>query len=301
MNLTKIIINLFLITFSVIFLSCRESSNQKINAFVSIPPQKFFVEKIGGNKVDVSVFVSPGMSPENFEPLPSQLIKLSRADLYFTIGLQFENTVINNFQSSHPSLKIINTGENINHRSVESYKDILDKSHSHKHRVDEHNHGLFDPHIWLSPALVKLQAEIIYKSLSELDPTSEDYYKNNFKNFIADIDSAAKLISSNLLNVESRDLLVFHPAWGYFCDDFNLKQIPIELEGKEPGMKDLSNMLNYIKKNRSKFILAEAQNNSPALNSIAEELNLKIIKHDPLAENYFHNLVLLSEVIKDNN
>lgn len=292
---------LFLICCVIISFSCTENNNKKLNVFVSIQPQKFFVEKIGGEKVDVSVFVKSGMSPENFEPLPSQLLKLSDADIYFTMGFQFEDRIVHNLLSDNSNLKIEATNKNITPLKVKSYEEIFNEDYNNKHKDEEHFHGLYDPHTWLSPSLVKMQAEVILEAIINADSSNSNYYKNNFSVFIGEIDSLTNIISTNLSGVKNRNLLVFHPAWGYFCDEFNLKQIPIEIEGKEPGMKNLSNILDFIKSSNSKYILAESQNISPVINSISEETNLKIIHHNPLAENYYQNMIFLSEIIKENN
>ena len=301
MTSVKNISIIILLISQFIFVSCGTKQTKKINVFVSIEPQKFFVEKIGGEKVDVSIFVKSGLSPENFEPLPLQLMKLSKTDLYFAIGLQFESRIINSIESTNTFLRIVNTGQNIKHRKSESHIGVLG-SYDHNSNInDGHTHGLHDPHIWLSPTLVKQQAKTIMESLTELDSTNGEFYFNNYTIFTTEIDSVINIISNNLQNVANRNLLVFHPAWGYFCDEFNLSQIPIELEGKEPGIKDLSYVIDFINLNKSDYILAEKQNSSPTLKSIAEELKIKIIKHDPLAEDYFKNLILLSEIIKVNN
>ncbi|OGU37544.1 MAG: hypothetical protein A2068_00410 [Ignavibacteria bacterium GWB2_35_6b] len=288
---------ILLIFASTILFSCSKSISNKINITVGIEPQKFFVEKIGGDKVEISVLVKSGMSPENFEPLPSQLLDVSDSKIYYKIGMPFEEILIKNFPQSNPSLKIIDTSKDINFRNSESSISVFENENIHLN----HNHGLYDPHIWLSPELVKKQAEAIYNSLNEIDPINKNYYEKKYSTFLNEIDSVKKIITENLGTLKKRVVLVYHPAWGYFCDEFSLKQVPIEFEGKEPGIKDLSKIISFVKGNNIKFILGESQNNSPALISIAKELGVKIIKHDPLSSNYFENLISLSKIIRDNN
>lgn len=288
---------ILLILVSSILFSCSKSISNKITLTVGIEPQKFFVEKIGGDKVEISVLVKSGMSPENFEPLPSQLLDVSYSKIYYKIGMPFEEILIKNFPQSNPSLKIIDTSRDIKFRNSEPSNSVFENVKINSN----HTHGLYDPHIWLSPDLIKKQAETIYNSLNEIDPINKNYYENKYSTFLKEIDSVKNIIAGNLENLKNRVVLVYHPAWGYFCDEFNLKQVPIEFEGKEPGIKDLSKIISFVKENNIKFILAEIQNNSPALISIADELGVKIIKHDPLSSNYFENLILLSKIIRDNN
>lgn len=296
MNINFINKYILLIVVSSILFSCGKSNSNKITVTVGIEPQKFFVEKIGGDKVEISVLVKSGMSPENFEPLPSQILDVSYSKIYYKIGMPFEEILIKNFPKSNSSLKIIDTSKDIKFRNSESSATVFENGELHSN----HNHGLYDPHIWLSLELVKKQAETIYNSLYEIDPINKNFYKKRYSSFLNEIDSVKNIIDDSFNIIKNKVVLVYHPAWGYFCDDFNLRQVPVEFEGKEPGIKDLSKIITFVKRNNIKYILAESQNNSPALNSIAEELGVKIIKHDPLSSNYFENLISLSQIIRNN-
>ena len=98
-----------LLSFSVLLISCTKSisHSDKISVFVSIVPQKYFVEKIGKDLVSVSVLVPPGSSPHSYEPRPSQMAGLSRAKLFFTIGVEFENAWIPRIRDNATNLKIV--------------------------------------------------------------------------------------------------------------------------------------------------------------------------------------------------
>ncbi|HOP31689.1 MAG TPA: zinc ABC transporter substrate-binding protein, partial [Spirochaetota bacterium] len=172
---------------SVFMLSgCGKSEDNrsgKINIFTSILPQKYFVERIGGDRVSVSVLVGPGKSPATYEPLPDQVIALGTADIFFTIGVPFENVFIPKIQKSLKSLKIVDTSEGIKKRTI--------GNHDHdEHREEESDHGagVPDPHVWMSARLVKQQALNIYNALTEKDPEGKDFYKKGYDGFIADLD-----------------------------------------------------------------------------------------------------------------
>lgn len=289
------------IIFSLLLFSCENQTKNDINVSVSIEPQEFLVKKIGGDKVDVSVFIKAGMSPENFEPLPSHLFKLSNSDIYFTIGLPFEDRILSNLSNVNPNLQTIALDQNIVKRNTETIDEIFGPASSDMKNNLHEESGLKDPHTWMSPSQLKSQAEIIYKTFAAVDAGNLEYYNRNYTELLMEIDSVREIISKNLSNISSRIILVFHPAWGYFCDDFNLTQIPIEIEGKEPGIQNISLLIDFIKKNNLKYILAETQNNSPALNSIADELTIKILRNDPLSGDYLNNIVELSELIEENN
>ena len=101
------------------------------NIVVSILPQKTFVEKIGGDKVKVTNMVRPGSDPHTYEPKPSQMREISKANIYFPIGLEFENTWLSKFASQNKNMKFVEMTKNINY--IEMAK------HSHHHHKDEHH------------------------------------------------------------------------------------------------------------------------------------------------------------------
>ena len=183
-------------------------SVSRLTIVVSILPQKYFVERIGGEYVDVSVMVLPGSSPASYEPKPEQLRALSRAAAYMSIGVPFEDAWLDRIASANPDMLMVDTAQGIE-------------------RVGG------DPHIWLSPRLAKVQAGTIFEALAQLDPAHEAAYRANLDDFLADIDALDAEIRAKLARVRNRKFMVFHPSWGYFARDYGLEMIPIEVGGQE--------------------------------------------------------------------
>lgn len=269
------------------------STNQTetLDITVSILPQEYFVKKIGGDLVDVNVIVEPGSEPATYEPLPQQLKALNSAEAYISIGVPFENAWMGKIRGVNPNMLIINSAKGI--------KKMEMVEHHHHHHDEDHDHGHgeknLDPHIWLSPQLVKRQAENIYQGLVQIDSDNEAEYKSNLAKFIEEIDQLDQQINQNLAGIKNRKFIVFHPAWGYFARDYNLRQIPIEVEGQEPSASELATLVTEAKEENIKIIFAQYQFNSKSAQTIAREIKGEVVFIDPLAPNWSDNLLKVSE------
>ena len=254
--------------------------------FVSILPQKYFINRVAGNSFEVKVMVKPGENPAVYEPTIKQLSLLKKADLYFSIGVPFEKVWLPKIKKMYPHLQIIDTSKGIKKRYMDTFSNAKNSSKNP------------DPHIWLSPNLVKIQATTIAEALSQKYPDKKEYFYNNLNKFTAELDSLHNFINTQFANIKVRKFAVFHPSWGYFADEFSLKQIPIEIEGKQPTAKQLKTIINILKKENIKVIFVQKQFSTKLAAAIASQINGKVIPIDPLSENYIENLKGISIKIK---
>ncbi|SFV62858.1 Zinc ABC transporter, periplasmic-binding protein ZnuA [hydrothermal vent metagenome] len=252
----------------------------KTNVIVSILPQKIFVDKIGGDKVNTTVMVETGASPHNYSPKPSQMKAVSKADIYFSIGVEFEKIWLEKFKYQNKDLKVIDVSKNI-----QKYHD------SHKE---------LDPHIWVDPLNVKIIAQNIYNALIDEDKNSSSYYKKNLELFLKELDTLDSDIKTILEKTpKNSSFMVFHPSWGYFAKRYNLRQLPVEIEGKEPKMKALIKLMKQAKKENVHAIFTQPEFSDKSAQIIAKNLNIKVIKASPLAPNWSENLKNLAKTIAD--
>ena len=189
-------------------MSCSRKSQDEnpkgLQVFVSIPPQKNFVRRIGGNRVKVEVLIKPGDEPHTFAPTAKQMIRLGRAKVYFRIGVPFETRLLEKIRLMFPHLEVVNTARGIVRRKISG-------------NDGQHFEGT-DPHIWLDPMLVKIQGKNICEALQKIDPSNSDYYEKNLRTFVADLDQLNTEIATKLALVKGKTFFVFHPAFGYFAD-----------------------------------------------------------------------------------
>ncbi|UCF95502.1 MAG: zinc ABC transporter substrate-binding protein [Desulfobacterales bacterium] len=274
--------------------------------FVSILPQKYFVSQIGGSRVDISVMVAPGANPENYEPKPRQMAALSKARLYFAIGVPFEKTWLTKIAAGNPEMRIVRTQEGITPRAMAT--DFHRGAHNHLQKEghaqtrglqQESEHGIYDPHIWLAPSLVMIQARHIFDALAACDSAHRSEYEKNYHKFVAELaelDSELKRILAG--RGAACEFMVFHPAWGYFADAYGLRQVPIEIEGKDPKPAQLKEMIEHAKRKGIKVIFAQPQFSVRSAQAIARAIEGRVIPADPLAPNWPENLRQLAAGFK---
>lgn len=260
-----------------------------IDVTVSILPQKYFVEKIGGDNVKVNVMVPPGASPATYEPKPQQLKDLSDAEVYVSIGIHFEKPWMPRIESANPQMLVIDSATGIEKLPQEEH-------HHHEGEIESgYEEDTLDPHIWLSPKLAKQQAQNIYEGLVQVDPENQETYRQNLDQFMAEIDRIDGQIRANLAGVKNRKFLVFHPSWGYFAADYNLEQEAIEVGGQEPSASELADLIAEAKAENIKVIFAQPEFNTESAQTIAKEIGGEVILVTPLAPNWSENLVQVSE------
>ena len=294
---------LSLIIFFVItaWFQSQAQASEKINVFVSILPQKYFTEKIGGDFVHASEMVKPDKSPADYEPAPSQMRMLSKAKAYFAIGVPFENTWLQKFASINPDMQIIHTENGIVKKPINRYANIQILSSVNSHKTHSlHHKAIADPHIWLSPLLVKIQAKNIYNGLILIDPKHDSAYKNNYQKFISQLDALNRELKKLFsFGIKQKQFIVFHPSWGYFADAYGLKQVSIEIEGKEPKAHDLKKLIQYATQHDIKTIFVQPQFSTKHSEIIAKEIHGQIVFADPMAEEWQKNLKNIAQSIKN--
>lgn len=407
------------------------------NVVVSILPQQTFVEKIGGDKVNVSTMVKPGSDPHSYEPKPSQMKDISNAKIYFPIGLEFEQSWLDKFADQNKNMKFVEMTKGVEFIEMKEHHHHHEHEHEHdeedelpyewagvfdlkkgtytwsfsKHEgnyadesmkmfiikadkksddlietyeetaknsfkgnktfsvnkdasletqnsfytlnfdkneetstfkievkedgkyifftehmptefeADEHyfkdsskndveamltfpkeddHHGK-DPHTWVSPSNVKIMAKNIYDTLIEVDPSNKEYFEKNYTNFIEEITQTDKKIK-DILSVlpENSKFMVFHPSWGYFAKEYNLTQLAIEVEGKEPKPKVLQKIIDEAKEQNVKAIFTQTEFSDKSAKAIASELKIKVLKETPLAKDWSENLIKMANAIANN-
>jgi len=275
--------NILLFTQHSVF-AADEQDIKPITVYTSILPQRYFVEKIGGDRVNVKVLVSPGKSPATYEPTPQQVMGLGSAAALFTIGVPFEKAFVPMIKSTLPSLKIVDT-------TVGIQKRIFGSNERYSHEKDHsHSKGVKDPHIWLSPRLVKVQAKTIFEALVKSDPANRSNYQRGYESLISELEQIDTQLAEALRPYKGMTMFVFHPAFGYFSDDYGLKQVAIETGGKEPTPSDLEKIIEHAKKEKVRIIFVQPEFSQSAARAIAESIDGAVVTLSPLNPDYIANL-----------
>jgi zinc transport system substrate-binding protein len=255
-----------------------KANGATLRIVVGILPQKYFVERVGGDRVTVEALVQPGQDPHTYEPTPRQVAGLADAKLYFQIGLGFENALVERM-SSMKGLRVVDTRDGITLRPLDPGSD-----------PEEAGPGGLDPHIWMDPALVTRQAATIRDGLIAADPSGRAAYEAGYASFSRDLDAVAKEIAETLAPYRGKELLVYHPAFGYFAQAFGLKQVAVETGGKEPSAQQLARLIDLARSRGIRVVFVQPQFSQAGARAVAEAIGGAVIPMDDLAFDYIANL-----------
>ena len=264
----------------------------KTASIVSIVPEKLFVQKIGGEAVDLSVMVTPGNSPHTYEPKPSQMKAIARAQQYFAIGVEFEHTWLPRFKDLNPHMRIIDLSKKI------AKIPMVAHHHEAEHTEEAHHEGELDPHIWTTPANVRIISKHIADALIEADPAHTAEYRQRLSVWLKEVNATDQKIRQILSAVpKGTKFMVFHPSWGYFAKAYGLVQLPVEIEGKAPKPKALIKLIKEARANHVRAIFTQPEFSDTSAKIIAKELGIPVVKVSPMAADWSANLIMIAKAI----
>ncbi len=242
---------------------------------VSVAPQAYFVEKVGGRYVSVEIIVPPGANHETYEPTPRQLVNISHASICLLVGTDafpFESKITEIIKKDNGGIDLVRMSDGVSLR-----KD--------------------DPHLWLSPAIVKVTAQAIFRALSARDPAHADYYRANLNSFLGEIDSLDREIRKLLGGKKGASFMVYHPAWGYFAAEYGLTQLAIEEEGKPLGAAHIRKMIDLAREKDLTAIFVQKGYDTKSAAMVAAQIGGRIVETDPLAKDWPATLRSFAEAL----
>jgi zinc transport system substrate-binding protein len=272
------------------FFACapREAPRRAaLQVAVSVPPQAFFVERLGGSRVEVAVMVPQGQSEVDYPLSPRQMAALSRADLYVAVGhpaFTFESRYIEPFLAANRAIRKVDMSRGM--------ALIVDDPHEGVEEEEDHGHGvgLGDPHVWVAPETVAVAARNIAAALAASDPAYAAYYRANLERFLDDVARLDADLRRRLAGGRSRSFMVYHPSWGYFARQYGLQQIAIESGGKEPSAARLIRLVERARREGVEVIFIQGGFPRKSAQVIADAVGGRVVTADPLAYDWLANL-----------
>jgi zinc transport system substrate-binding protein len=258
-----------------LFLSCgRNADNDNRPVItVSIAPYKYFIEKIAGDDFKINIMVPSGANPHIYEPVPHQISGLRKSEAYVGNGfLGFEITWLDRFCEVNKTMKLLLLGDNI------------DPIEPHSHDDDEAETA--DPHYWVSPDCAKIMAKNLKEFLVALKPERSGFYEANYAKLdsvIDNIDNEARRLFSSCAK---RAFMIYHPNLGYLARHYNLEEISVEYEGKEPSPSRLKYLIDRARDEKLKIIFVQKEYDTKNAQSIANEIGANVMIIDPLSEDW---------------
>lgn len=285
---------------------CGDGPAEERVAFVSIPPQAYFAERIAGDRFKVVPLLGPGDSPATYSPPMKQMVELDHAALYLRIGVPFEQALLPKIDTSDGRPRIVDTSRGVAMRSMKP----RDADHDHDHHDHGHEHGARDPHIWLSPRRVQTVAATMAEAFIAADPEHAEEYRRNLEAFQADLDALDRELEETLGPLAGQKIYVYHPAYGYLAEDYGLVQEPVEIEGKQPSEKRIGRIAENAVGDGVRVIFVQPQFSDESARTLADEMerlyradgrdvSVAVVPMDPLARDYLANMRTLAGRIRD--
>lgn len=272
----------------------------KVPVAVSLPPYAWLAGRIGGDHVAVVSLLEPGEDPHSFQPPPRRVTNLSTAKVWFTVSMGFEEDLIAKLKQTAPGLRIIPVHEGIELAEGHEHE------HEHEHegngekhgKEEEHHDETKDPHVWLSPVLLKQQAHTMAHALGEVDPARAAFYEENAVTLEKELDALHASLSESLAPLKGSTLYVFHPAFGYFARTYGMQQEAIETKGREPSAKHLTELINRAKAEGVKLILVQPQFSQASAEKMARAIGATVHPVNDLDQDVIATLRALGDAVK---
>lgn len=235
---------------------------------VSVVPQAYLVEQIAGDLAQVVVMVPPGANPATYSPTVHQIQALSDAALYFKVGhpgFAFESSWLDSMLELKTGLEIVDGAQGSPCTAQ-------------------------DPHLWVAPSSVRVMAANLAQGLERVLPEQRETLQANLAALEQRIDSVDREIRESLADYTGRGFLVYHPSWGCFAEEYGMKQIAIERDGKEPSSHDLATLIESAKNDGIRVVFVQPQHSERAAETVAEAIGGHVVAIDPLARDWPANL-----------
>nr|WP_129731607.1 zinc ABC transporter substrate-binding protein [Parabacteroides goldsteinii] len=298
-----------IITFLSILLltACVNKQTEGNIVTVTIEPQRYFAEKIAGDKFKINCVVPAGQSPETYDPTPQQMIQVGKSIAYLRIGpIGFEQAWMDKIRENNPNLEIFDTSE-----GMKLLTDAEEDAHAHDHAAHDHDahagedahhhhhHGGVDPHIWSSIAGAKVVAWNTLNAFIALDPDNTEYFWKNYNELVDEIDKTETEIKQLLDPLTDRTFIIYHPALTYFANEFNLTQLCIEMDGKEPSPAQLKMLVETARENNARVVFIQQEFDQKNAELIAKETGCKLTVINPLAYDWSKEMIHIAKALAD--
>jgi len=264
---------------SLVAVTAAAASDRPVVA-VGIPPLKWVVDMIAGDRVDAVVLLKPGQSPHTFEPSPRQAAALDRAQAFLYIGLETERAVAARAAAQNPALRCVAVGG-------------LAAPAAHDHAADGpcHGHGGDDPHVWLAPARMAEIAARCAAALRGILPDAAAAIDEGLARARARIDAVDAEARALLKPAAGATLLVYHPSWGHFAAAYGLRQRALEADGKTPSARHLAELATGVRREGVRTLFSNPDAPEAVVRRAAATLGCRVEVIDPLAGAWDENLL----------
>ena len=293
---------------------CQGSHSGKPGIAVTIEPQRYFAEMIAGDLFDIYAVVPTGQSPETYDPAPHEMIRIAQSKAYLQIGrIGFELAWMNTIREHNPQVKFFDLSEGVQWigeedvqgfnvetgraPSVQGSRFNEDEDNHEEEHADHghHHHGGIDPHIWNATGMAQIIAQNTLNALLEIDPDNHVVYHMNYEQLIREINETAFLLHEMLDTLTCRSFIIYHPALTYFAAEYDLHQLSIESEGKEPSVSSLKELIDEAKKANVRVVFVQQEFDRKHATQVAAEIGARTVVINPLDRQWKEQMIHIAK------
>ncbi len=272
----------------IVATACTHTEKQQPIITVTIQPQKYFAEKIAGERFEINCIVPPGNNPETYDPSPSHLVHLEKSLAYFKIGhIGFELAWMDKLEQNNPEMKVFDTSAGIH---------TLAGTHDHGDDPN-HRHLDVDPHTWSSPKNARVIARNMYEALVSLDPNGEKSFRKNYEELLSEIAQVDSIMTQQLAPVAGTMFAIYHPALSYLARDYGLHQLSLEHNGKEASAASLKQAVDIARENNVNVIFIQQEFDAKQAETFARETGARVVQINPLSYNWSEELLHITHAL----
>ncbi|WP_455383468.1 metal ABC transporter solute-binding protein, Zn/Mn family [Salinispira pacifica] len=268
--------------------SGQDRSGSPLRVMAGVVPAGYLARQIGGSAVDVSVMVPPGREPHTYEPTPQQVTELSKAKIYVRVGMPFEESLLPRIRATAPGLTVVDLRTGVELRPISGGRRVLFKPGD---PADEN----LDPHIWLGPRELATEAATLRDAFIAARPGERELIESNYRSFTERLSTLDARLARMLKPLDGKSILVFHPAFGYFTDTYGITQLAIEKDGREPGPRELLDVIRTARSAGVRSVFVEPEFAETTARRIAESLGVDVVVINPLAADVLANLLSMAK------
>ena len=274
-------LSMLLVALAMFIVGCggeKQSVSDKLQVAASFYPMAEFARNVAGDKAEVFVLVPDGAEAHDWEPSPSDLSRLGKAQVFVYNGVVEPWAKQALTALSERKILAVQTGLGLYERAGETHEE---EHHHHDHGCA---HGKQDPHVWISPKKAIKQVERITAVLCEADAKNAKYYQDNSAKYVEQL-KALDIQLTNLANNAPRKVFVTaHAAFGHLADDYGLKQLAVNglSPHAEPTPADLQRLIKVVQEENVRYVFFETLTDPKLAKLVADETGAEISVLDPL-------------------
>lgn len=271
--------------------SCSSAPTESKIVTVSIDPQKYLLEQITGDRVEVRCLLSGSANPETYDPTVTHLMNLRKSLGYLRMGnIGFEAALLDKIRQANPELPIYNTSAGV---------ELITGTHSHSH--DGVTHSEADPHTWSSVKNAKIIVKNMLDAMIEIDPDNKAYYLKNYNRYAAHLDSLDNAITAKLAPVTGSAFMVWHPSLSYFARDYGLEQIVVgNAEHKDISANQLKKTIDHAREHGADVFFTQKDFDSRQVNAVNDEIGAWEVSINPMAYDWESEITSIANALTNN-